>query len=368
MTFTDANRLNPLILLFSDTFILSRSTDERIFRVNFRITDGDVFHPKLADPSTEEFRVRARNYRERLNLIFRRSPLRPAFIKTDILALDGTEGEDLIVHFNVHFDARRMVVKIDDLVDVLTREINLEESLYLSNLTIPADSLVVRENIIDMTTHLPVSTVSTTLLPSTTQRPPRQCLPLQMSYCSNVPYNVTSYPNLVGHNSYSQVLDDVITFRELIDAECYRLAYDFVCHILQPPCQKAERGDVEDKMIMPCRSYCSDFVKSCGSRIPSRFKDAIECSKFPESAHGKCIPKPGCVEELQARGLESRLCDGVVDCPDLSDETSCSYCQEGFLHCGVGRSCFPKSKQCDGVPDCPNGSDENNCRKCLYIF
>jgi len=106
--------------LFSvaDTFIILRDADERVFRVNFRVTDGDAFSSALANPSTEQFKIRARGYREKLNLVFRRSHLRPAFLKTDVLALDGRVGEDLIVHFNLHFDARRMAVDVPDLIQV----------------------------------------------------------------------------------------------------------------------------------------------------------------------------------------------------------------------------------------------------------
>ncbi|KAK6638086.1 hypothetical protein RUM44_008511 [Polyplax serrata] len=344
----------------ADTFILSQSIDERIFRVNFRVTEGDYYESKLADPSTEDFRVRARNYRERLNLIFRRSFLRPAFLKTDILALDGNEGEDLVVHFNAHFDAGRMDITPSDIEDILTKEIRLEKSLYLTNLTIPVESILIRESTADMTTNYPMST-ATTPASTTTRRPPRQCTRLQLDYCSKMSYNVTSYPNIIGHANYQEVLDDVIAFREIVDAECYRLAYEFVCLVLQPPCERETTAE-EDSMVMPCRSYCNEFIKNCGNRISPKFKQALDCSKFDEfSGSGICIPKPGCIEELQSQGLESRLCDGVIDCADMSDELSCSYCQEGYLHCGMSRTCIPQEKKCDGVVDCPNGSDERNC-------
>lgn len=276
--------------------------------------------------------------------------------------MDGNEGEDLIVHFNAHFDARRMAITSTDIEEILTNEINLENSLYLTNLTIPLDSLVIRESSADISPNVSISTVSTS--PSTTtRRPPRQCTSLQLNYCSKMTYNTTSYPNIVGHSNYYEVLDDVISFREIVDGECYKLAYEFVCLVLQPPCQK-EENEEEDSMIMPCRSYCNEFLKNCGNRISQRFQNYLDCSKFSEfSGTGICVPKPGCLEDLQSQGLESRLCDGVIDCADMSDELSCGYCQDGYMHCGTGRHCFPPEKKCDGTFDCPNGSDEKNCCK-----
>ncbi|KAJ9598594.1 hypothetical protein L9F63_010723, partial [Diploptera punctata] len=71
------------------TFLSGEPPGERVFRATFRVVRGDFYTPELADPATEEFRIRARNYRERLNLVFRRSDLRPAFLGTEVLALDG---------------------------------------------------------------------------------------------------------------------------------------------------------------------------------------------------------------------------------------------------------------------------------------
>lgn len=72
----------------------------------------------------------------------------------------------------------------------------------------------------------------------------------------------------------------------------------------------------------------------------------------------------GCVKELQARGLSARICDGVVDCMDLSDETTCGYCPDNHIHCGAGKVCISVDRRCDGKKDCPDGSDEKGCCKC----
>ena len=65
---------------------------------------------------------------------------------------------------------------------------------------------------------------------------------------------------------------------------------------------------------------------------------------------------------------EKRVCDGVVDCPDFSDELYCPYCPEHHFHCGVGKMCIHKEKMCDGVVDCDNAADEKGCCKYTTII
>ncbi|KAG7188563.1 hypothetical protein KM043_008195 [Ampulex compressa] len=356
-----------LFLLFSGvsiylgyTFLTSDPPGDQIFLAAFRVSKGDTFASELADPSTEAFRIRAREYRDRLNIIFRRSWLKISFLAVDILALDGIEAGELVVHFDIKFDPRYQTIKTAYIIDILSREIDPETSRYLANLTIDPESLEVQESLTALNAQVGLQTTDSTLPPTTTPAPPpRRCSTLGLSYCKYLPYNVTSYPNLLGHRSLADVEDDVIAFRELVDAECYQLAYDFVCQVLQPACLP---GQLEDLLQLPCRSFCREFWNGCGSRLPDKIKRALDCSNFPEYAdEGSCRPKPGCVQTLQAKALSPRICDGVIDCPDLSDEKNCAYCRDGYVHCGVGRTCIPRAKRCDGKIDCGNGSDEKDC-------
>jgi hypothetical protein len=83
-------------------------------------------------------------------------------------------------------------------------------------------------------------------------------------------------------------------YRELVDAECYRLAYEFVCQLLQPSCTAHLPGEAEDRMVLPCQSFCREFHAGCGNRLPDRFKDALDCRYFPEfTGPGSCNSKPG---------------------------------------------------------------------------
>lgn len=74
-----------------------------------------------------------------------------------------------------------------------------------------------------------------------------------------------------------------------------------------------------------------------------------------------------CVEYLQQNGYAHRICDGMMDCRDFSDEVDCNYCPEERLHCGVGAACIDFKQRCDGIVDCPNGSDERGCCKSRFI-
>ncbi|XP_065578254.1 prolow-density lipoprotein receptor-related protein 1-like isoform X3 [Artemia franciscana] len=79
---------------------------------------------------------------------------------------------------------------------------------------------------------------------------------------------------------------------------------------------------------------------------------AVNCStnEFACSS-GKCIPY-----EL--------TCDGVPQCPDLSDElpSYCAYrkCPDGFFQCANNR-CIFSNQTCNQVNDCGDHSDENDC-------
>lgn len=318
------------------------------------------------------FQQKARDYRERINLLLRRSDLKDSYEGSEILALDGNDDEEddnhLIVHFIVHFDPYRGLSSVPDLHSIFLEEFTSTMSRYFNDLKVDASSLEFRE-VLGLLEDIPGGTSSSPLgindnETNTTELEisVRKCEPVGLDYCKNIGYNSTSYPNLLGHWSLEEVQLDVIKFRELVDAECYRQAFDFICRLLQPPCD--DHPPLEPALGLVCRSYCQDFWRGCHDRLPTKFKKFFDCERFPESTGMmSCASQPGCVAEMHNTALSSRICDGVADCPDMADENICSYCPPNSQHCGRGRACIKKKSRCDGKIDCPDGSDEQDCCK-----
>lgn len=150
-----------------------------------------------------------------------------------------TEDKDLIVHFNVHIDPTYVELNAKEIEDILAEEIGLKESIYFKNITIDSGSLEVKpSNLLPQPTTVTSPTTAVSQAVTQTPAPPRRCSARQLPYCNKLPYNITTYPNLLDHKNVKDVEDHVIAFRELVDAECYRHAYEFVCQVLQPPCVK----------------------------------------------------------------------------------------------------------------------------------
>ncbi len=125
-------------------------------------------------------------------------------------------------------------------------------------------------------------------LTTTSSSSKRQCVPFHIDFCSQLPYNFTTFPNGMGHENVLDAKYAIERFREVVDAKCYSLSYEFLCQLLQPVC-------FQEKMVLPCREFCLDFMDKCGNILPSDLSSRIQCHKFATEADGpgECISKPG---------------------------------------------------------------------------
>ncbi|GAB6025113.1 hypothetical protein CHUAL_010542 [Chamberlinius hualienensis] len=205
--------------------------------------------------------------------------------------------------------------------------------------------------------HAPNSEIiASTLLPFLhLLSPDRKCVPPELDLCNKIDRNLTAIPSIssvlsMGGHDAKPAFDFI---RSIIESGCFEYAHYFVCQLLQPGCHNG-------KPVLPCRSFCENFLEKCQYLLPSDLYRSLSCNILPEVGQAQCINTPECIHDLRSRGRNYLVCDGVVDCHDMSDETRCGWCSPGQFLCG-GRKCVDKRFRCDGKPDCPNEADERNC-------
>uniref|UniRef100_A0A2S2QD06 Atrial natriuretic peptide-converting enzyme n=1 Tax=Sipha flava TaxID=143950 RepID=A0A2S2QD06_9HEMI len=333
--------------------------EEKIFRGDLRANEKRIDLIDFNNPDSQDYQHYVLNYTHLIKNIINSSPLQKKFIDAEIISLEPEKGE-LKVNFRLRFEPVRwrMSVSVEDILSAFRR-------MYPSTKIVPGSL-----HIIQIFNNALLSTKPSTLAPEittvqlySTTPSPRRCTPVRLNLCKSVlDYNLTSYPNHFGHRNLDEIHDDLIAFRDLVDAECYQRTLDFVCQLLQPACNPNVKLD-QDEIILPCKHSCRLFTTGCGHRIPLKLQNGFDCTKLPDYSNigSTCTSKPGCDYKLRTTGLSNRLCDGVLDCPDMSDETTCGYCPAGYLHCITSRTCIPVRSRCDGVVDCPGEADERNC-------
>lgn len=81
-----------------------------------------------------------------------------------------------------------------------------------------------------------------------------RCEPISLELCMNLPYNLTTYPNYLGHLSQreSSVSWESSLFPALVQTGCYQYLMFYACTLLVPKCDP-----VTMQRVPPCRSAAS---------------------------------------------------------------------------------------------------------------
>jgi hypothetical protein len=243
------------------------------------------------------------------------------------------------------------------------------------------------------------------------------CAPIHLTFCDHLPYSRSSYPNLLGHRNQSHLDSDLLSYRQMIDAECDSSARQLLCALLQPPCDDSQSSEtvglsssstsspltiyssntrILNQQNRACSQFTGRVLTSCSDWAPEAVRSLLsKANRSPRitfGRHSDLICSQGdseCVAKLRAQGQRRLLCDHVTDCQDGSDERFCEPIACGALapsstdHDSSDRSaidsswsrnrsnasdwfdcgtrCVPINQRCDQSMQCDNAQDELDC-------
>lgn len=124
------------------------------------------------------------------------------------------------------------------------------------------------------------------------------CQPISIPLCSQLPYNQTILPNLLGHSSQEDAGLEVHQFYPLVQVRCSAHLRFFLCSMYAPVCTVLEQA------IPPCRSLCELARQGC-ERLMNKFgfqwPERLQCHNFPVHGAGQI-----CVGQNTSEGADGR--------------------------------------------------------------
>ena len=63
-----------------------------------------------------------------------------------------------------------------------------------------------------------------------------QCQPTKIEMCKGLPYNHTTFPNLLGHQDQTEAMEEITTYSPLVKVNCSEDLRLFLCSMFAPPC------------------------------------------------------------------------------------------------------------------------------------
>lgn len=108
-------------------------------------------------------------------------------------------------------------------------------------------------------------------------------IPKNLTLCSNIGYDRMRLPNLLQHDTLSEVSQQAASWVPLLNVRCHPDTQRFICSLFCPVCL--------DHAIYPCRSLCEKVKGGCETRMKAYgypWPEMFTCSLFPQD-NDMCI-------------------------------------------------------------------------------
>ncbi|XP_068997543.1 secreted frizzled-related protein 2 [Embiotoca jacksoni] len=155
------------------------------------------------------------------------------------------------------------------------------------------------------------------------------CVPIPsgMALCQNIGYDTMRMPNLLGHETPAEAVQQSASWLPLLARECHPGARIFLCSLFTPICL--------DRFISPCRSLCESVRDSCApimSCYGYPWPEILRCDQYPAD-HLMCISSvTNTTVHTAGRGVPQASCrDCELEETSSSKDTLETFCRSDFV-------------------------------------
>ncbi|XP_057698389.1 carboxypeptidase Z isoform X1 [Corythoichthys intestinalis] len=132
------------------------------------------------------------------------------------------------------------------------------------------------------------------------------CTEMHLSYCNDVGYTSTIFPNILGHRTRMDAESGaeyllLSVIHGLLNGECSPDIRLVGCSVLASPCR-------DDKIVKPCRSTCEALKKDCFhtfEAIDMAWPYFLDCDRFFASDREGCFDPLAALKARQAQARSS---------------------------------------------------------------
>ncbi|XP_067841702.1 secreted frizzled-related protein 2-like [Heptranchias perlo] len=151
-------------------------------------------------------------------------------------------------------------------------------------------------------------------------------IPHTMALCYGVGYSQMRLPNLLGHETLREVLQQAGSWVPLLSKRCHPDTRKFLCSLFSPVCLPELQVS-----IRPCRTLCQEVRDGCRpvmSAFGFPWPEMLDCNRFPVD-NDLCIPSA--TSQVGVLQEESKVCDPCRSEGQDESDVLAHYCKNDLV-------------------------------------